>query len=118
MAGLYDKCFNFDGSLIGLAFHGATQEKLVTEAIILLLLCQDKKLREVALAHFLHQTKLFYMVLENDERKYLTFELNQGVTLRQYLREDSYRSLVLTLVDIVDKEDTDLRIVLLDKIKN
>jgi len=56
------------------------------------------------------------MVLESDDRKYLSFELNKGVTLRQYLRDDSYRSLVLCLVEIVDKDDAELSICLLDKI--
>ena len=113
---LYNKCFNFDGCLIGLAYHGATQERLVTEAIILLLLCQDKQLREVALANFLHENKLYHIVLESCDSKYLTLELNKQVTLRSYLKDESYRSLVKKLVEIVSLEDDDMSILLLDKI--
>ena len=35
---LYEKCFNFDGNLLALAFEGANSENFVTEGISLILL--------------------------------------------------------------------------------
>lgn len=118
MAAIYDMCFNFDGNLVALGLDGADSNILITEAIILIMMCADTELQEVALANFLYRNNLFEMLLESTDKAYLEFEINKELTLRTFMKQDRFKALVLATVKLVDKSEPHLSICLLDKIKH
>ena len=116
LAYLYEKCFDFDGNLLCLALESGDQLNQLTEALTLLFMVQDFNLQQVALVHFLRENDLMDMLLENNTTYTLNFEINKDISLRTFLKEDAFKELILTAVDIVKETDRTQCVCLLDKI--
>ena len=117
LAVLYERALDLDSLLLNLAFEQCNQQNYLTEAFTLIYMVSVEPLKLTAMTHFIRVNELLDMLLEDETRFTLDFEINKDITLRQFLGPDCFKRLIKRTVAIVGEQDRETCICLLDKIK-
>jgi len=73
----------------------------LTEAFVLIYMVQVEQLQLTAMGYFIRKHQLDDMLLENDRRFVLDFEINKEYSLRQFLGPEHFKKLIRRSVEII-----------------
>lgn len=117
LAVFYERSFDLDSHLLALAFDNCAQLNYLTEAFGLIYMVKVKPLSQIAMIHFIRQNGLIQMLIEDDTKYTLNFEINKDLSLRQFIGPEEFKSLIRKTVDLIGDQEPETCICLLDKIK-
>jgi len=117
LAVLFENALDLDGGIMALVSKVENPRDHVTAVITLLMMIKDAQLQEVAICHFIQASNLFDMLLETDGMTLLEFKINRGLSLRDFLKQDRFKSLVKKAASLFESKDYQTTVCLLDKIK-
>ena len=94
-----DNSFDKDGQILHLAFKDCNQKQYLTEAITLMYMVEVESLMLTAMSHFIRSHGLDDMLLENETKFWLDYEINKEMSLKQFLGPGHFKKLILRSVE-------------------
>lgn len=82
LTSFYSNSFDLDGHLLLLAFRQCKQNEYLTQAFTLIYMVQVESLKLTAMSHLIRTRELEDMLLENEVKYVLEFEINKDISLK------------------------------------
>ena len=100
-----------------MAFDLCNQQNYLTEAFVLIYMLETEELKMTAMVQYIRQNNLIEMLIEGTSKITLNFEINKEISLRQFVGDAMFTSLVKRAVEQIGDQDHETCICLLDKIQ-